>query len=110
MNIVHNIKKSILAPMCYGFIGNSVLKQKKYENFLTNFEHHERDKVKKYQIQKLKELLIYSYENIPYYRTVFNKLQIDPYNNNSIKILEKLPYLTKEVINNNLKSFNISSL
>ncbi len=109
MNITTNIKRNILAPICYGLVGNSVLKQKKYEKYLINFEYCERDKVINYQTKKLKELFIHSYKNIPYYRTLFGKLHLDPYKHDSIKILKQLPYLTKDIISADLKLFKLNN-
>jgi len=50
---------------------------------------------------KIKKLLIYCYKNIPYYQQEWDRLSIDVASFQSFKDIEKLPFLTKEIINNN---------
>ena len=52
-----------------------------------------------YQLQKLKSLVSYCYENVPYYNDLFDKHAISP-NINSFEDFKKIPYLTKEKIIN----------
>lgn len=51
---------------------------------------------KDYQLKKLQETLLYAYENIPYYRKLFDEKQFDPKAVKSIDDIQKLPLLEKE--------------
>ncbi len=62
----------------------------------------ERLDVLRYQNRMIKKLLKYCYENIPYYRNIFHKLDINPNNLNGIECLKKLPVLTKGNINRDI--------
>ena len=59
------------------------------------------DEINKIQFRKLKELLIYSYENVKYYKNLFDSINFNPYNMQNIKDIEVIPYLTKDIINEN---------
>ena len=50
------------------------------------------------QKKKLRKIIKFSYNNIPYYHKLFNKLKIQPNNIKRIKDLEQLPILKKETI------------
>jgi len=49
-----------------------------------------------WQLEKLRDLLEYSYNNTDYYRNLFNTINIKPKDINSIDDLSKLPILTKK--------------
>ena len=51
---------------------------------------------KNYQLLKLKNILIYSYENVEYYRELFDKYYFDPYNIKELTDIEVLPLLEKD--------------
>ncbi len=57
------------------------------------------------QEQQLRKIIDYIYENIPYYKKLFNKISINPKNINTLKDLEKLPILTKKIIKQNWQDF-----
>lgn len=59
--------------------------------------------IKKEQFELLKSNLTYAYENIPYYARIFKEVEFDPYNMVSEKEIEKIPFLTKNIIR---KEFN----
>lgn len=69
---------------------------KKTWDELDKFENLSTKEKKKYQFNKLKETLIYSYENVPYYKEVFDKYKFDPYNIKKSSDINKIPILTKE--------------
>ena len=64
-----------------------------------------KDEVKELQLSKLKKLLQHCYTNIPYYRSIIEKNNIDISNIESLDVLFKFPILTKEIIQENYKSF-----
>ena len=53
------------------------------------------------QLQRLRELLIHAYENVPYYKYLFTHLKFEPENINSLAELDQLPFLTKAIIREN---------
>jgi len=77
----------------------------KYYNLVKKNEFESYEKLRKYQEGKLRELIHFAYENVPYYRKLFNNLSLKPVDIESIKDLEKLPILTKDIIRNNRKDF-----
>ncbi|AUC22802.1 capsule biosynthesis protein CapK [Polaribacter sejongensis] len=62
---------------------------KKQYNFLKESEKWSLEKLERYQLKKLKELLIIAYENSEFYRQKFDEQQLDV---NDVKSLEDLKY------------------
>lgn len=54
-----------------------------------------------YTLLKLKETIFYAYENTKYYKSVFDRIGISPYDIHTSKDIETIPYLTKEIIREN---------
>ena len=68
------------------------------------------DKTKEYQFNNLKNVLINSQNNVPYYGKLFAEYEFNP-NIQSFEDMKKLPYLTKSIIMDNFndlisKNFN----
>ena len=51
---------------------------------------------------KLRKLMQHAYVHVPYYRELFNKSGIDPDDIKTIEDLRKLPFLTKDLLRENL--------
>ena len=68
-----------------------------------------RERLEKYQIQQVSKLLHHAYENVPYYRNVFDERGLKPQDIQNLDDLRKLPYLTKEIIRNNLTNMVASN-
>jgi len=60
------------------------------------------DKTKEYQFNELKRVLINAQKYVPYYGKLFSEYEFNP-NINSFNDIKKLPYLTKDIINNNFE-------
>jgi len=71
-------------------------------NFLQKSQWWNREKLEEYQIQQLSKLLHHAYENVPYYRRVFDERGLKPNHIQDFDDLSKLPYLTKGIIQENL--------
>ncbi len=71
-------------------------------NFLQESQWWSREKLEEYQMRELEELLHHVYENVPYYRRVFDERGLKPKDIQDFDDLRKLPYLTKEIVQNNL--------
>lgn len=70
--------------------------------FLQESQWWSREQLEEYQLQQLSKLLQHAYENVPYYRRVFDERGLKPKDIRDFTDLQQLPYLTKEIIQNNL--------
>ena len=61
--------------------------------------------LKKVQEKKLRDMINYAYNNVPYYHRLFDDLKLSPSDIKIIEDLEKLPILTKEIIKQNWDDF-----
>jgi phenylacetate-CoA ligase len=79
---------------------------KLYERMLNKSCYWSREKMTDYQYNKLKFLLIESYEGIPYYRSLFDGLEFNPYKDfTKITDISKLPILGKDFVKTNKDIF-----
>lgn len=65
-------------------------------NFLQESQWWSREKLEGYQMDQLNKLLHHSYENVPYYRKIFDERGLKPKHIQNLNDLKKLPYLTKD--------------
>jgi phenylacetate-CoA ligase len=77
----------------------------KYLQYLKEAQWYSEERLSKIQNHKLKELIEYSYEYVPYYRELFDKHKIKPQDIRSSKDLVRIPILEKETVKNNLNKF-----
>ena len=70
--------------------------------FLQKSQWWSREQLEEYQLQQLGKLLIHAYENVPYYRKVFDERGLKPRDIQDFSDLQKLPFLTKEIVRDNL--------
>ncbi|MCK8518693.1 phenylacetate--CoA ligase family protein [Methanoculleus sp. 7T] len=61
-----------------------------------------REELEAYQLQALARLLDHAYANVPYYRRVFDERGLVPEDIQTLHDLERLPFLTKEIVQANL--------
>jgi len=73
-------------------------------NFLQESQWWSREKLEEYQMQELSKLLHHAYENVPYYRNIFDERGIKPSDIKDFDDMKKLPFLTKDLIRKNLKN------
>ncbi|NOR77123.1 MAG: phenylacetate--CoA ligase family protein, partial [Methanophagales archaeon] len=71
--------------------------------FLQESQWWSREQLEEYQLQQLSKLLQHAYENVPYYRRVFDERGLKPKDIQDFKDLQMLPYLTKQIIQDNLE-------
>ena len=71
-------------------------------NFLQESQWWSKKELEEYQLLQLRKLLHHAYKNVPYYRRLFDERGIEPYEFKDLKDLRKIPYLTKDIIRNNL--------
>lgn len=64
-------------------------------NFLQESQWWSKERLEDYQMQQLNKLLKHAYENVPYYRRVFDERGLKTKDIQSLNDLKKLPYLDK---------------
>lgn len=77
---------------------------KKYSNirsFLNDSQWWSEDQLREYQEDRLQELIEHAYQNVPYYRDLFDKQGLSPSDIQTVDDLSKLPRLTKDDIRQN---------
>ncbi len=89
------------------FIALDFIRKKRFAFFKTlqklkYSQYYPEDKLKEIQIRKLKQLVQYSYENVPYYHRLFKQNGVHPNDIKSLEDLKKIPVLTKKKIQNNM--------
>ncbi len=104
------IRKKIIQSILF-FAKNDIWKSLNHIKEISNLDEKN---LKRYQEEKLKKLLIYSYLNVPYYTKILSKANIV---NKKLEVnlnnFEKIPILTKKIIREefeNLKSKNLKNL
>ncbi len=88
-----------LACSCYGwqmkrFRYNTVFREKFGE--LLKSEFYSASEIEAYQNDRLRKLIRYAYENVPYYRRKMHELRLVPNDIRRVADLPKMPVLTKE--------------
>ncbi|MBU3142594.1 phenylacetate--CoA ligase family protein [Clostridium sp. CF012] len=76
--------------------------REKYD-FLKKSGSWTKDQQEEYQMEQINKLLEHAYTNVPYYTRVFDERGIKPKDIQNFNDLKQLPYLTKEIIQNNLE-------
>jgi phenylacetate-CoA ligase len=69
-----------------------------YYNLLEKREGLNEDSIREYQFLQLKQILLYSYRNVPFYKELFKKAGFDPQKFSAYEQIEKIPVLTREII------------
>ena len=82
---------------------NKLIKNKEFNKYYKLLENRERlsSEHTEYQLNQLKQVLIYAYQNVPYYRELFDKATFDPYKFSDFEQIKQIPFLTREIIRNN---------
>jgi phenylacetate-coenzyme A ligase PaaK-like adenylate-forming protein len=73
----------------------------KYKKMLLDRSDLDENSIKEYQFCRLKEILIHSYEYVPYYNTLFKQVGFNPYHMSSMNDISLIPYLTRDIIRSN---------
>ena len=75
---------------------------RKTYKFLKKSQWWSKERLEEYQLQQLSKLLHHAYENVPYYRRVFDERGLKPKDIQDLNDLQKLPFLTKDIVRENL--------
>jgi len=74
-------------------------------NFLQESQWWSREQLEEYQMRQLEKLLNHAYENVPYYRRVFDERGLKPKDIQDFDDFKKIPYLTKEILEKHKDDF-----
>ena len=94
--------KYVAAP----YIRNKLLTNKeflKYYNILQKRETMSSDLIKEYQLNELRNILMHSFQNVPYYTELFNNINFKPEKIKSFDDINTIPFLTKDLIRRNFE-------
>jgi len=86
---------------CAPFIRGKLIKNKVFINTykeINQFNSLSEEEKDLQQFKKLKDNLIYCYNNVQYYKDLFDKVNFDPYKITSFEDIKTIPYLTKEIV------------
>lgn len=72
---------------------------------LKEIDRFSKDEIKKLQLESMKEVIRYSYLNVPYYKKFFDEAGLDVNGRFDIKDIAKIPFLTKDKILQNPYQF-----
>lgn len=93
--MVHFINKKIILPLNDRLQDLSISEKL---SFLLKSQYWTRDELIRYQEERLQELIIHAYENVPFYSEWFRKQKLKPDDIKHLKDLYKLPVLSKTEI------------
>jgi len=84
-------------------------------NFLQESQNWSRGRMEEYQLAQLRAILKHAYDNVPYYRNLFNEYGIDIGKINDLNDFKRIPYLDKDTVKKNIdkltaQNFNINDL
>jgi len=119
-----NLVKSLVSPLqqgvryAYGVIPAPIRYGKTFRemyNLLQESQWWSVEKLEEYQMRKLEKLLRHAYENVPYYRRVFDERGLKPKDIQSLDDLRKFPFTSKEDIKKHgadflAKNFDVKKL
>lgn len=78
--------------------------------FIKEMEYYPLERVREWQLDRIKHLLKFSANNIPYYRSLFHKLGIEPNDINSLDDFSRMPTVTKEILRENFDRLRTDSI
>jgi phenylacetate-CoA ligase len=73
--------------------------------FLNKSQFFSKKQIEDYQNMRLRHLIKHAYTQVPYYRKLFDSLNLKPESIKTKKDLDKIPFLTKSIINLNKEEF-----
>jgi phenylacetate-CoA ligase len=83
---------------------NKLIKNEEFSKYYKLLEDREKlspDRINEYQLSQLKQILTYSYQNVPYYKDLFNKVSFNPFKFSDFEQIKNIPFLTREIIKDN---------
>lgn len=77
-------------------------KFKKEDTYIFNPQREcmEREELKKLQLERLKKVVKYAYENVDFYRNLYDEAGVKPEDIETLDDIQKLPFITKDDLRN----------
>ncbi len=75
------------------------------KTFLQEAQWWDRERIEAWQLEKLKQMLRYVYENVPGYYELYREAGVKPDDIVALADVTRLPFTTKELIRDNLRDF-----
>jgi phenylacetate-CoA ligase len=104
LKIVRDKMPESLKHLSATYFRNKLIKNSEfchYYSLLQKREDTNPEKIKDYQLNKLRNILIYSYKNVTYYKQLFDHISFDPYSFSEFNQIKKIPFLTREIVHKN---------
>jgi phenylacetate-CoA ligase len=95
MSVANYINETVLLPISDFVFGRNIARDL---IFLKKSQWFSASQLESYQNEKLQIMIHYVYNNIPYYKDLFNNLKIKPTDIQTKNDMHKLPVLTKSII------------
>ena len=106
MKIRENLKKILRYP--YSLIPYKFRLHPSYyttKRLLKKNELIKKEKVREYQLRKIKDVVKYAYKHCPGYQQLYNEKNLKPNDLNKLSDFKNFPFITKEILRDNLKEF-----
>lgn len=95
MKFILILFRKIIIPSAYYIRGD--LRFKYFNLYKKNLTKSKKE-IKNYQLARLKALMSHAYDTVPYYKDLFDSINLKTSDIKSIDDLKKIPVLTKEII------------
>jgi phenylacetate-CoA ligase len=95
---------------CIEPMRNGLIRSIAFRHFLNTSQWWTRAELEAYQLDRLQKVIWYAYQNVPYYKDLFNKHRIKPDMICSVVDLAKIPLLSKEDVIQNFDKLIATNL
>jgi len=102
MTISYAITKNVVYPLYETVSGRRILSKLRE---LETAQWKSRAELEALQLKKLRRLLNYAYENVPYYKRIFDEHGLSPQSVHSLEDFRQVPFLTKETVQEHKDEF-----
>jgi len=80
------------------------------KSFLEEAQWWNKEAIERWQLRKLREIVRYAYENVPAYYFLYKEAGVRPDDIQDLSNIKLLPFVTKELIRDNLEDFTSRSI
>ncbi len=78
--------------------------------FLRSKEGYGLEEIEKWQLERLRKVISHAYDNVPGYRQLYDEAHVSPADLKSADDLKHFPFVTKEIIRDNLADFTARNI
>jgi phenylacetate-CoA ligase len=80
---------------------------KHWRKFLEEAQFHTRDQIELWQLEQLKHIVRYAYDNTKGYRELYDQAGVRPDDIQKIDDIRHFPFITKQTLQDNLENFSV---